>query len=131
MTYLYELLKQLISSLLLSVDSVVQNFGISIIIATIIVRIILLPLTLKQDKSMKAMKKIQPELEALKEKYGNDKQLLNQKTMELYQKHKVNPAGGCLPLIIQLPILFALFGVLRGGIIPEDSKFLWLEFFHC
>lgn len=127
MTYLYELLKQLISSLLLSVDSVVQNFGISIIIATIIVRIILLPLTLKQDKSMKAMKKIQPELEALKEKYRNDKQLLNQKTMELYQKHKVNPAGGCLPLIIQLPILFALFGVLRGGIIPEDSKFLWLE----
>ena len=127
MTYLYELLKQLISSLLLSVDNVVQNFGISIIIATIIVRIILLPLTLKQDKSMKAMKKIQPELEILKEKYGNDKQLLNQKTMELYQKHKVNPAGGCLPLLVQLPILFALFGVLRGGIIPEDSKFLWLE----
>ena len=93
MTYLYELLKQLISSLLLSVDSVIQNFGISIIIATIIVRIILLPLTLKQDKSMKAMKKIQPELEALKEKYGNDKQLLNQKTMELYQKHKANKIG--------------------------------------
>src|SRR3712207_47408 len=90
MTYLYELLKQLISSLLLSVDNVVQNFGISIIIATILIRIILLPLTLKQDKSMKAMKKIQPELETLKEKYGNDKQLLNQKTIELYQKHKVD-----------------------------------------
>lgn len=127
MSYLYELLKQLIASLILSVEGVVQNFGLSIIVATIIIRIILLPLTFKQDKSMKAMKKIQPELEAIKEKYGNDKQLLNQKTMELYQKHKVNPAGGCLPLIIQLPILFALFGVLRGGIIPEDSKFLWLE----
>lgn len=127
MTYLYELLKQLIASLILSVDSVVQNFGLSIIVATIIIRILLLPLTLKQDKSMKAMKKVQPELEEIKEKHGHDKQMLNQKTMELYKKHKVNPAGGCLPLIIQLPILFALFGVLRGGIIPPDSKFLWLE----
>lgn len=127
MSYLYELLKQLIASLILSVDSVVQNFGLSIIVATIIIRIILLPLTLKQDKSMKAMKKVQPELESIKEKHGHDKQMLNQKTMELYKKYKVNPAGGCLPLIIQLPILFALFGVLRGGIIPEGSKFLWLE----
>lgn len=127
MSYLYELLKQLIASLILSVDSVVQNFGLSIIVATIVIRIILLPLTLKQDKSMKAMKRVQPELESIKQKHGHDKQLLNQKTMELYKKYKVNPAGGCLPLIIQLPILFALFGVLRGGIIPEDSKFLWLE----
>lgn len=127
MTYLYEVLKQMIATLILSVDNVVQNFGLSIIVATIIIRIILLPLTLKQDRSMKAMKKIQPEMEKIKEQYGHDKVLLNQKTMELYKKHNVNPAGGCLPLLIQLPILFALFGVLRGGIIPEHAKFLWLE----
>lgn len=76
---------------------------------------------------MKEMKKLQPELEKIKEKYANDKQMLNIKTMELYKEHKVNPLGGCLPLLLQLPILFALFGVLRNGIIPKDSSFLWLK----
>ena len=84
-------------------------------------------MTLKQDKSMKEMKKLQPELEKIKQKYANDKQMLNIKTMELYREHKVNPLGGCLPILIQLPILFALFGVLRNGIIPKDSSFLWLK----
>ena len=63
---------------------------------------------------MKEMKKLQPKIEEIKKKYGSDKQLLNQKTMELYQEHKVNPAGGCLPIIIQLPILWALFGSSRN-----------------
>ena len=76
---------------------------------------------------MKEMKKLQPEIEKIKEKYANDKQMLNIKTMELYKEHKVNPLGGCLPLLLQLPILFALFGVLRNGIIPKDSSFLWLK----
>ncbi|HJH06607.1 YidC/Oxa1 family membrane protein insertase [Fusobacterium ulcerans] len=103
------------------------NFGLAIIGVTILMKIILLPLTLKQDKSMKSMKKLQPELDKLKEKYKGDPKMLNQKTMELYQQHKVNPAGGCLPLLVQLPILWALFGVLRGGIVPQDSTFLWME----
>ena len=76
---------------------------------------------------MKEMKKLQPELEKIKQKYANDKQMLNIKTMELYREHKVNPMGGCLPILIQLPILFALFGVLRSGIIPADSSFLWMK----
>ena len=67
------------------------------------------------------------ELEKIKQKYANDKQMLNIKTMELYREHKVNPLGGCLPILIQLPILFALFGVLRSGIIPTDSSFLWMK----
>ena len=73
------------------------------------------------------MKKLQPELEKIKQKYANDKQMLNIKTMELYREHKVNPLGGCLPILVQLPILFALFGVLRSGIIPTDSSFLWMK----
>ncbi len=127
MSYLYNLLQQFFAFLLNTTDKYVGNFGVSIIIVTILIKIALLPLTLKQDKSMKEMKKIQPELEKLKEKYANDKQMLNIKTMELYKEHKVNPLGGCLPLLIQLPILIALFGVLRNGIIPQDSSFLWLK----
>ena len=127
MSYLYNLLKQFLALLLTTTDKYVGNFGVSIIVVTILIKIALLPLTLKQDKSMKEMKKIQPELEKLKEKYANDKQMLNIKTMELYREHKVNPLGGCLPLLLQLPILFALFGVLRSGIIPADSSFLWLK----
>ena len=127
MSYLYNLLQQFFAFLLNTTDKYVGNFGVSIIIVTILIKIALLPLTLKQDKSMKEMKKIQPELEKIKEKYANDKQMLNIKTMELYKEHKVNPLGGCLPLLIQLPILIALFGVLRNGIIPQDSSFLWLK----
>ena len=127
MRYLYNLLQQFFAFLLNTTDKYVGNFGVSIIVVTILIKIALLPLTLKQDKSMKEMKKIQPELEKLKEKYANDKQMLNIKTMELYKEHKVNPLGGCLPLLIQLPILIALFGVLRNGIIPQDSSFLWLK----
>lgn len=127
MRYIYGLLQNFISFLLNLVDSHVGNFGLSIIIVTIIIKILLLPLTLKQDKSMKAMKNLQPKLEELKKKYANDKTTLNIKTMELYKENKVNPAGGCLPILIQLPILFALFGVLRSGIIPADSTFLWMK----
>ncbi|MGX6591060.1 YidC/Oxa1 family membrane protein insertase [Cetobacterium ceti] len=104
------------------------SYGLAIIGLTILIKIILLPLTLKQDKSMRAMKKLQPQLDKLKQQFGNDPQLLNQKTMELYKENKVNPAGGCLPLIVQLPILWALFGVLRAdrGVIPSES-FLWMN----
>ena len=120
-------IRQFLTFLLNTTDKYVGNFGVSIIIVTILIKIMLLPLTLKQDKSMKEMKKLQPELEKIKEKYANDKQMLNIKTMELYKEHKVNPLGGCLPLLLQLPILFALSGVLRNGIIPKDSSFLWLK----
>jgi YidC/Oxa1 family membrane protein insertase len=113
--------------MLVFMHNLTGNFGLAIIGVTILMKIILLPLTLKQDKSMKSMKKLQPELDKIKEQYKGDSKMLNQKTMELYQKHKVNPAGGCLPLLVQLPILWALFGVLRGGIVPQDSTFLWMQ----
>ena len=127
MRYLYNLLQQFFAFLLNTTDKYVGNFGISIIVVTILIKILLLPLTLKQDKSMKEMKKLQPELEKIKKDYAHDKQMLNIKTMELYREHKVNPLGGCLPILVQLPILIALFGVLRNGIIPKDSSFLWLK----
>ena len=128
MSYIYGLLKGAISALLHLMYSLTGNIGVAIILATIVIKIILLPLTLKQDKSMKSMKVLQPEIEKIKQQYQNDPKMMNQKTMELYQKHKVNPMGGCLPLLIQLPILWALFGVLRDPVtVPQDSTFLWMQ----
>ena len=123
MSFLYDIFEKV----LMAIYGMTGNFGLSIIILTILIKIVLLSLTLKQDKSMKEMKNLQPKIDALREKYGNDKQLLNQKTMELYKEHNVNPAGGCLPLLVQLPILWALFGVLRKeGVVPDET-FLWLS----
>jgi YidC/Oxa1 family membrane protein insertase len=125
MSFLYTILEEMIKG----IYSITGNFGLAIIGITVIIKIILLPLTLKQDKSMKAMKKIQPQVDKLKEQYKDDPKILNQKTMELYQQNKINPAGGCIPLLIQLPILWALFGVLRieRGLIPNGSTFLWMN----
>lgn len=97
----------------------VKSIGISIIVFTIIIRMLLLPLAVKQQRSMKDMQKVQPQLKALQEKYKNKKDAASQKLFQaesakLYQEHNVNPLGGCLPLIIQLPIMFALFAVLRN-----------------
>lgn len=89
-----------------------ENYGLAIIIFTIIVRAAMVPLTLKQYKSTAEMQKVQPLLKEVQRKYANDKEKLNQETMKLYQEHKINPAGGCLPLLIQMPILFALWQVI-------------------
>ncbi|WP_300357411.1 YidC/Oxa1 family membrane protein insertase [Fusobacterium sp.] len=123
MNFLYGIFEKI----LMAIYGVTGNFGLSIIILTILIKLVLLPLTLKQDKSMKEMKKLQPKIDALKEKYGNDQQMLSQKTMELYKEHNASPVKGCLPLLIQLPILWALFGVLRkDGIVPDET-FLWFS----
>ncbi|NLX84232.1 MAG: YidC/Oxa1 family membrane protein insertase [Synergistaceae bacterium] len=90
-----------------------NSFGLSIVLLTIAVRVVLYPLNQKQMTSMQQMQKIQPRLKVLQEKYANDKEKLNQETMRLYKENKVNPAAGCLPLIVQLPILILLFNVLR------------------
>jgi len=89
-----------------------QNYGLAIIVFTIIVRAAMVPLTLKQYKSTAEMQKVQPLLKEVQRKYANDKTKLNEETMKLYQEHKINPAGGCLPLLIQMPILFALWQVI-------------------
>ena len=90
-----------------------NSFGMAIVLLTIAVRIALYPLNQKQMVSMQQMQKIQPRLKVLQEKYANDKEKLNQETMRLYKENKVNPAAGCLPILVQLPILILLFNVLR------------------
>jgi YidC/Oxa1 family membrane protein insertase len=86
-----------------------RNYGLAIIIFTFIVKLILLPLTIKQYRSTAKMQEIQPLIQDIQRRYKNDKEKMNQELMKLYQEHKFNPAGGCLPLLIQLPIIFSLY----------------------
>ncbi|MCB0403208.1 MAG: membrane protein insertase YidC [Bdellovibrionales bacterium] len=93
----------------------VKNYGVAIILLTLLVRGLFYPLTQKSMRSMKAMQKLQPQINALKEKYKDDRERLNREQMALFKTHKVNPAAGCLPILIQLPVFIALYQVLANS----------------
>ncbi|HOC59593.1 MAG TPA: membrane protein insertase YidC [Smithellaceae bacterium] len=103
----------------------VQNYGIAIIILTTIIKIIFWPLGNMSYKSMNEMKKLQPKIEALKEKYKNDQAKIGQETMALYREHKVNPFSGCLPMLIQIPVFFGLYKALMYSIELRHSPFFF------
>jgi YidC/Oxa1 family membrane protein insertase len=106
----------------------VHNYGIAIIIITVIIKILFYPLTYKSYKSMKDMQKLQPQMAKLKEKYKNDRDAMNKAVMELYQTHKVNPLGGCLPMLVQFPIFVALYRALMSSIELRHAPFmLWIQ----
>lgn len=92
---------------------IIANYGWSLVVFTLAVKIILLPLSLKQQKSMTKMQLVQPRMNELQEKYGNDRQKLSEETMKLYKEYNISPMGGCLPMLIQLPVLFGLYYVIR------------------
>ena len=105
----------------------IGNFGISIIIFSIFLKIILYPLSVGQMRSAQKMKLIQPEMNKLREKYKDDNATMQKETMSLYSKYGINPAGGCLPLLLQMPIMYALWSVLRSAIDLRQSYFgLWI-----
>jgi YidC/Oxa1 family membrane protein insertase len=110
---------------LLWLNGIVGNFGVAIILLTIIVKVAFWPITHKSNKSMKRMQKIQPMVKELREQYKGDKQKLNQATMELYKREKVNPLGGCLPILIQIPVFIALYYTLMGAFEIRHASFLW------
>ena len=93
-------------------------YGVAIFLLTIAVRLLLLPLTIKQTRSMQAMGRLQPKVKELQRRHKGDRQKLNEEMMKLYREHGANPLGGCLPLLLQLPVFFALYAVLRAAI-PE------------
>ena len=102
----------------------VHNYGIAIIILTIIIKLIFWPLSQKSYGSMEQMKKLQPMVAKLREKYGDDKQRLNQETMALYKTYKVNPMGGCLPMVVQIPVFFGLYKALLGAVELRHAPFI-------
>lgn len=104
------------------------NYGIAIILLTIAVKIVLYPLNQKSFKSMKAMQELQPQLTRLKEKHKNDKEALNREMMAMYKTQKVNPLGGCLPLLLQMPVFIALYSTLSKAMELRGAEFiLWIE----
>jgi YidC/Oxa1 family membrane protein insertase len=107
--------------------NVLGNYGLSILVMTFLVRLIILPLTWKQQKSTKAMQELQPELNRIRDKYKNNPQKMQEETMKLFQQHGVNPMAGCLPMLVQFPILIAFYRAIVGDPNIAHSSFLWLQ----
>ncbi|HEX6219011.1 MAG TPA: membrane protein insertase YidC [Sphingomicrobium sp.] len=106
----------------------IGNFGVAIICLTLIVRLIMYPIADKQFKSMAAMRKVQPKMKALQERFKNDKPKMQQEILKLYQEEKINPAAGCLPILLQIPIFYALYKVLLVAVEMRHQPFaLWLK----
>ena len=114
--------------LLRLIDSWVHNFGVAILLLATVVRLALHPLNMSSMKSMRAMQKLQPEMERLKERYKNKPEEMNKAVMALYKDNKVNPAGGCLPMVLQMPLFFALYAVLFNAIDLRQAPFVaWIH----
>lgn len=108
--------------------SVIPNYGVAIIILTIFTKIILWPLGTKSYKSMNAMKKLQPLMTEIREKFKDDKKKMNEELMGLYKTYKINPLGGCLPMVVQMPVFFALYRMLYGAIELRHAPFFgWIN----
>jgi YidC/Oxa1 family membrane protein insertase len=112
--------------LLNAIYGAIGQYGYTIIIFTLIVRVLLFPLYANQVKHTAKMSEVQPKMQALQKKYANDKETLNMKTMELYKEEKFNPMLGCLPMLIQLPILFGLFSLLRNPAAYVNNMDMWI-----
>lgn len=120
-----------LSQFITATSDLVGGYGPGIIVVTIIIRIIILPLMIKQTKSAKAMQEIQPEIKKIQEKYkskdAQTQQKLQQETMALFQKHGVNPLAGCFPILVQMPIIIGLYqAIMRTGEI-KNHTFLWFD----
>jgi YidC/Oxa1 family membrane protein insertase len=115
---------ELINLLVHFLRDVTGSDGLAIIAFTVLLRLALYPITLKQTKAMEEMKLLQPKVQELQEKYGSQSEEYQKRVMELYKSYNINPLGGCLPTLIQLPIIWALFAALRTY--PFTESFLWV-----
>ena len=108
--------------------SFLGNWGLAIIVLTLIMRLLLLPINIKSYQSMKIMQQIQPEIKEIRETHKKDPKKMNEEVMALMKKHKANPLGGCLPMFLQLPVFFALYRVLGESIeLYQSPFFLWIQ----
>lgn len=149
MSQLWNLLLQaMVNSLLFLYDTLGHNFALSIAVFTVLVRLLTLPFTLPAQRSAKAQQELQPEIEKIRKKYAKDKEKQTQETMKLYKEKGINPAMGCLPMFLQLPIMFAFYQSIvkalantplqmvslgkfaspsLSRLVPLGSRFLWLD----
>lgn len=120
-------ISQPLFALLQFIQSLVTNWGLAIIFITVIVKGLMYPLTKAQYESMAKMRALAPKMQALKERYGDDRQKMSQAMMEMYKKEKANPMGGCFPLLLQMPIFLALYWVLLESVELRHASFLWIN----
>ena len=110
------------------IHKLIGNWGWAIVVLTILIKLLFFPLSAASYKSMAKMKAVTPRLNALKERYGDDKQKLNMEMMNLYKSEKINPLGGCLPIVIQIPVFIALYWALLGAVEMRDAPWiLWIK----
>lgn len=119
-------ISKLLLSMMVGIESWVLNFGVAIILVTVIIKTILWPLTAKAANSSKRMAKIQEPMKALREKFKDDPKKMQMETMKLFRENKVNPVGGCLPMLVQIPIFFALFRMIMSASELRFAEFLWV-----
>ena len=119
-------ISRLILRILVWLHRLVRNYGVVIILFSCIMMIVFYPLTFRSLRSMREMQKLQPKINALREKYKNDSQKLNAEMIGIYRKEGINPLGGCLPLLFQMPVFWALFAILRSMIELRGAQFLWI-----
>ncbi len=110
---MFDFLYQALGWLMQQIYNLVNNYGLAIIIFTVLTKILLFPLNLKQQKSSAQMQKVKPLLDEVQKKYANNREKLSEETMKIYQEYGISPTGGCLPLIIQLPIIYALYRIIE------------------
>ncbi len=120
-------LARLLLWLLIKFNALLGSYGWSIILLTLVVRLVFYPLTARGNASMKKMQLVQPKLKEIREKYKDNPQLMNSKMMELYRTEGVNPFGGCLPILLQIPVFFALYATLDGAVELRQVSFLWCK----
>ncbi len=116
-------IKEAIFAGLQYLHDITGDYGVAIILLTVFIRLLMVPLTVKQTRSMYELQRIQPKIKELQKKYKNDKEKLQEETLKFYQENKVNPFGGCLPLLLQMPVFIALYQVL-GGTPGQPGLFL-------
>lgn len=119
------ILYQPIFNLFIGLYDIIPDVGVAILLLTLLIKVILYPLTAKSIKAQRELQDLQPKLKEIKDKYKDDQQKLAQETMKLYSEHKVNPLGSCLPILIQIPIFLALFWVLRDGLANANFDLLY------
>lgn len=131
MDFLNKFMTSVLTSLYNFLDVFIKNdnitYGLAIVLFTIIVRVVLFPLSLNSTKSMMKTTKAQPELKRIQDRYKNDPQKMQQETMEVYKKYGINPLGGCLPMLIQMPFLFAMFAAFRNLKLLDNVGFLFVK----
>jgi YidC/Oxa1 family membrane protein insertase len=113
-------------SVLIGIHKMIGSWGVSIILLTILIKLLFYPLSAASYKSMGQMRELAPRLQSMKEKFGDDKQKMQQAMMELYKTEKINPLGGCLPILVQIPVFIALYWVLLGSVELRGASFMWL-----